>query len=117
VVGAELGPQAPDVDIHRAGAAVVVVAPYFGQQLLPREDAAGVLGEVLEQLEFLERQVECRAVDARRLACLIDDDAGSPDLGGGIVLVRHGAGDPEPDAGFHLGRPGGLQQNVVHRPG
>src|SRR4051794_15961019 len=57
VVGAELGPQPAYVDVDRTRAAEVVVAPDLLQQLLPREDATGVLGEELEQLELLEREV------------------------------------------------------------
>ena len=56
--GAELGPQPPDVDVHRPGAAEVVIAPHLLQQLGPGEDPAGMLGEELEQFELLERQIQ-----------------------------------------------------------
>ena len=58
VLGPELGPEAAYVDVDGAGAAEVVVAPDLLQQLVAGEDPAGVLGEVLQQLELLERQVE-----------------------------------------------------------
>ena len=66
VLGAELGPQPPDVDVDRAGAAEVVVAPDLLQQLRPGEDPARVLGEELEQLELLEGEVERRGRGAGR---------------------------------------------------
>ena len=44
VVAAELGPQTTDVDVDRAGAAEVVVAPHLLQQLLAGEDPARMLG-------------------------------------------------------------------------
>ncbi len=46
------------MDVDGAGAAEVVVAPHLLEQLLAGEDPAGVLGEELEELELLERQVE-----------------------------------------------------------
>ena len=42
VLLAELGPQAPDVDVDRAGAAVVLVAPHPREQRLAGEHLAGV---------------------------------------------------------------------------
>ena len=48
VVGSKLGTQPTDVDIHGARAAIVVIAPHLGEQLLAGEDAAGRLGEVFE---------------------------------------------------------------------
>src|SRR5215207_6517840 len=35
--GAQLGPQPPDVDVHRPGVAGVAVAPHPGQKLFPGE--------------------------------------------------------------------------------
>ena len=58
VLAAELGPQPPDVDVHGAGTAEVVVAPDLLEQLGPAEDPAGVLGEELQQLELLVGEVE-----------------------------------------------------------
>src|SRR5215207_6911256 len=56
------------MDVHRPGAAVVVVTPDVAQQLLAAEDAAGMLGEVLQQFEFGIGQVQLRAVQLRRVA-------------------------------------------------
>src|SRR5262245_49401893 len=61
---AELGAQAPDVDVHRPGAAVEVVAPDLPHEGRPGEDAPRVLGQEPQQLELLERQVKRRAVEA-----------------------------------------------------
>src|SRR5688572_21412047 len=52
VLGPELGAQATHVHVNGARAAVVVKAPDFLQQLVTRVDAAGVLHEVLEELEL-----------------------------------------------------------------
>src|ERR1700735_1084087 len=58
MVGAELGPQAAHVHVDGPGAAEVVVAPHLLEQLGPGKDPARVLGQELQQLELLERQVE-----------------------------------------------------------
>src|SRR5687767_13860353 len=58
VLGAELGAQPAHVDVDGAGAAEVVVAPDLLQQLGAGEHPAGVLREVLEELELLVGQVE-----------------------------------------------------------
>src|SRR4051812_21689134 len=116
VVRAELGPQAPDVDIHGAGAAVVVVAPYFGEQLLAGEYPAGVLRQVFQELELLKGQVQRRAVDPRRVAGFVDNDAGRTDLAGRVVLLRNRPGDGQPDPGLHFGGAGGIEDDVVNSP-
>ena len=89
VLGAELGPQPPHVDVDRPGAPEVVVAPDLLQQLGPGEDPARVLGQVLQQLELLVGQVQrpgprTRAVYA---ASSIDSVAG-PDLRRAVVVRR-----------------------------
>src|SRR5688572_8455373 len=53
VVGAELGAETPDVDVHGARAAVVVVAPHLGEQLLAGKHTAWVLRQVLQEFELL----------------------------------------------------------------
>ena len=63
MLGAELGPQPAHVDVDRAGATEVVVAPDLLEQLRAGEDPARVLREELEQLELLEREVEGATVD------------------------------------------------------
>src|SRR6201996_5093733 len=61
VLGAELGPQPPDVHVHRAGAAEVVITPDLLQEVGPGKDPARVLGQELQQLELLEREEIGRA--------------------------------------------------------
>src|SRR5439155_9905304 len=72
VLGTQLGPQPADVDVDRARAAVVVVAPDLLQQLGAGEDPAGVLREELDQLELLEGQVEHPATHLRGVGGLVD---------------------------------------------
>ena len=60
---AELGAEATDVDVDRAGAAVVLVAPDPAEQRLAGEDLARVLRQELEQLVLHVREVERLTVD------------------------------------------------------
>ena len=103
VVGAEFGAQAADVDVHGAGAAVVVIAPDLVEQLGPGENAPRMLGQIFQQLEFLVGEVQGPAVDAGGVAVLVNDDAGRLDL---VVLTPPGAGDGQADPGLDLGGPG-----------
>src|SRR5260370_14140747 len=57
VLGAQLGPQPSHVHVDGAGAAEAVIAPYLLKQLPAGEDPAGMLGQVLQQLELLVGQV------------------------------------------------------------
>src|ERR1700722_3637808 len=82
VLGAELGPQPPDVDVHRPGAAEVVIAPDLLQEVRPGEYPAGVLREELQQLELLEGEVEHPAAQPRRVGGLVDGQVAGPDLVG-----------------------------------
>src|SRR4051812_11276659 len=117
VLGAELGPQPPHVDVDRAGAAEVVVAPDLLQQLGPGEDPARVLGEVLQELELLERQVERLALEPAGVGALVDRQLAGPHHAG----VRSGRVDGDLANGeaqprVDLGGPGRVQQHVVHAP-
>ena len=60
VLGPELGPQPPDMDVDGAGAAVVVIAPDVAEQLLAAEHPPRMLRQVLQQLELGVGQVELR---------------------------------------------------------
>src|SRR5690606_30030858 len=71
VLGAALGAEAADVHVHGAGAAEVVVAPDLLQELRAGEDPARVLGEVLQQLELLEGQVEDPSAEAGGVGRLV----------------------------------------------
>ncbi|MCY1236840.1 hypothetical protein D9M72_495130 [compost metagenome] len=76
-----------------------------------------MLRQVLQEFEFLERQVQGGSVDPGRVACFVDDDAGGADLGGKILFLRHGARDRESNPGFDFSRTRGVQQDVIHGPG
>src|SRR5690348_3671188 len=94
VLGSELGAQASYVHVDRSGAAEVVVAPDLLEQLRAREDAARVLGEVLQELELLEGEVEDPALELRGVGGLVDGEVAVADLHGGVVvddlLAAHG---------------------------
>src|ERR1700734_1582924 len=55
VLGAELCPKPAYVHVDGPGAAEVVVSPDLLQQLGPGKNPSGVLGQELQQFEFLER--------------------------------------------------------------
>ena len=69
VLLAELGPEPPHVDVDRARAAVVLVAPHPREQLLAGEHLARVRREELQQLVLHVREVE-RPVAERGLVGL-----------------------------------------------
>ena len=120
VLDAELGPQPADVDVDRAGAAEVVVAPDLLQQLRAGEDPARVLGQVLQQLELLVGEVERAAAQLGGVAVLVDDElAGLGDAAVGAVRGCRGgqpAGGGPLQPGVDLGRAGGVEQDVVDAP-
>src|ERR671933_1954132 len=60
---AELAPQLRHVDVHRPRAAVVGHAPDAVEELLAREDDAGVLEQPGEEVELLRRQLDRLAGD------------------------------------------------------
>src|ERR1700683_2339622 len=55
VLGAELCAEPAHVHVDGPGAAEVVVSPDLLQQLGPGKNPSGVLGQELQQFEFLER--------------------------------------------------------------
>src|SRR4051794_6749963 len=120
VLGAELGPQPPHVDVDRAGAAEVVVAPDLLQQLGPGEDPARVLGEVLQELELLVGEVQRAPAQLGGVAVLVDHQlAGLRDAA--VAAVGRGrrgqpAGGGPLQTGVDLGRAGGVQEDVVDTP-
>src|SRR5215203_833013 len=117
VLGAELGAQPPHVDVDGAGAAEVVVAPDLLQQLGAGEDPAGVLGEVLEELELLVGQVQRPPAQLRGVAVLVDDQLAG--LGHAAVAAVGGGGRGQPagggplQPGVDLGGAGGVEHDVV----
>src|SRR5215217_5446441 len=73
VLGAELGPEAADVDVHGAGAAEEVVAPDLLEELGPGRDPAGPGGQEPQELELLEGQVERPAPEPDLVGNRVDD--------------------------------------------
>ncbi|CAM5643041.1 hypothetical protein SVIOM74S_04006 [Streptomyces violarus] len=116
MLGAELGAQPPYVHVDRTGAAEVVVAPDLLEELGAREDAAGVLREVLQELELLEGEVEDAALELGGVRRLVDRQVAVADLHRGVVaddlLAAHG----QPQPGLDLGGAGGVEQDVVDAP-
>src|ERR671916_2656340 len=69
---AELGAQPPHMNVDRAGAAEEVVAPHLLQQLGAGEHPAGMLREVLEQLELLVSEVQWPTLEPGGVGGLVD---------------------------------------------
>src|SRR5919107_1629272 len=84
----DLGSQAVDVRVNRAVVALVGVVPDLLQEVLPREDAAGVGGEESEQLELLGREFDLPVADRHLALGRVDAQAPAED---GCVLARLGA--------------------------
>src|SRR5262249_8061535 len=116
VLGAELGPQAPDVYVDGPRAAEEVVAPDLLQQLRPGEHPARVLRKVLEQLELLVGEVERAAAQAGRVGRLVDDELTELQrtvaAAGRVGTAALDQAQPR----VHLGGPRGRQQDLVHTP-
>src|SRR5450759_3113042 len=120
VLGPELRAQPAHVDVDRPCAAVVVIAPDLLQQLGAGEHPARVLGQVLEQLELLEGQVERSAAQPAGIGDLVDAKVPGPNHGLlGRSAAADGAAGPcgdQPQSCFDLGRSGGDEQDVVDAP-
>src|ERR671913_703090 len=114
VLGAELGPEAADVDVHGAGAAEEVVAPDLLEELGPGRDPAGAGGQEPKQLELLVGQVERPAPEADLVGDGVDDQVADPD--GGVRVGHHRALGEQPDPGLDLGRAGGGEHEVGGAP-
>src|SRR5664280_2779588 len=120
VLGPELRAQPAHVHVDRPCAAVVVIAPDLLQQLGAGEHSARVLGQVLEQLELLEGQVERSAAQPAGIGDLVDAKIAGPNHGLlGRSAAADGAAGPggdQPQSCFDLGRSGGDEQDVVDAP-
>ena len=114
---AELGAQAADVHVYRAGPAVILVTPHSAQQHLAREHSARILGEELQQLVFHVGEVERLALDC----CLVGLDIErkpavlnevGPQFGASAagVFAQH-----EPQASFELDGVKGSEAEVVEQ--
>ncbi len=114
---AELGPQPTHVDVDRPGTSVVVVTPHLLQELGASEDPAGVLGEVLQQLEFLEGELERTAAQLGRVGGLVHRQvAGPDDTGFRSAAGRRDPTDREPQPRFDLSRSGAVEDDVIDAP-
>src|SRR5829696_4624890 len=114
VLGAELGPEAADVDVHGAGAAEEVVAPDLLEELGPSRDPARPGGQEPQQLELLVGQVERPAAQADLVGDGVDDQVADPD--GGVGVGRHRPLGEQPDPGLDLGRAGRGEDEVGGAP-
>src|SRR5664280_2838109 len=120
VLGPELRAQPAHVHVDRPCAAVVVIAPDLLQQLGAGKHPARVLGQVLEQLELLEGQVERSVAQPAGIGDLVDPKVAGPNHGLlGRSAAADGAAGPggdQPQSCFDLGRSGGDEQDVVDAP-
>ena len=114
VLLAELGPQAPDVDVDGAGAAVVLVAPHPRQQRLAGEHLAGVRGEELEQLVLHVGEVERVAVDGGLVGLEVEHERRRTRRSSGAV-PRPGAPEQVPEPGLELAGVERRQAEVVEQ--
>src|ERR1051326_2324718 len=64
--GVERLPEAPDMDVHRAGLDIDVGAPHRVQQLLAAEHAAGMLDQMVQQFELGGTEMDVAAGPAHR---------------------------------------------------
>src|SRR4051812_1889938 len=118
VLDAELRPEPTYVDVNRAGAAEVVVAPHLLEQLGAGEDPAGVLRQELEQLELLEREVEHPRANPGGVGGLVDADGAGADLGRDVAVRGTGGQAPlrQSKARLDLSGAGRVEQHVVDPP-
>jgi hypothetical protein len=118
VLDTELGAQTTDVDVDGAGAAVVVVAPHLLQQLGAGEHPSRVLGKELEELELLEREVECFPAQPGGVGLLVDREVARADDAAGVVDLgrRCQPTDSQAESRFDLAGTGGVEDEIVDAP-
>ena len=112
------GTQAPDVDVHGAGAAQVIVAPDLVEQGFAGIDAAGVGGQQGEQLELLVGEGNAPAGHIDFVAAGVNGElAHADDL---VRIASVAAEDDLLDAGQQFGGVGrggdkvvGLERRVI----
>ena len=119
MLGAEFRSEPPDVDIDGARTAEVVVAPDLLKEDRASEDAPGVLGQELEQLELLEGEVKGAAAEFGGVRGLVDHQLATANLlrlgFRGAERVAHArAGKPQPGLNLSGGRR--VDENLVHSP-
>ena len=117
MLGTELGPQPPDVDIDGTGTAEEVVAPNLLQQLRAGEHPADMLDEEFQQFELLVGQVQRPTAQPRRVGALVDDQLTQTHLAGDILAAETTAAtDEQSQPGVDLGGAGARQQDLVDPP-
>src|SRR4051794_32798676 len=100
----ELLAQVADVDVHNVRAGVEVEAPDLVEELLAREDLAGVHHERLRQRELACRQLELALADGRATGADVEaDTAGLEDVVATRPTLLGSCAKPEPDTGQQLG--------------
>src|SRR5262245_31237383 len=101
------------MDVHRAGATKVAVSPDFRQELLARPHLAPVLGEELEQLELLVRELELAVAQMCLVARDVDVEIAH------LEALLGGEGGELPieltEPGIQLGRDDRDEDEVVPR--
>ena len=110
-IGVQLLAQALDVGIDRAVIAHMLIAPYEGEQVIPREDAARRGRQGIEQLGLLAREAELVPVqrDAQRRQM---DRQAADDQRLARAALAHAA-DHRADACHDLARRKGLDDVIV----
>ena len=79
IFSAQLGAEPTDMHVDGTSATVIIVAPYFLQQLRAGEYASRMLHKILEQLEFLVGKVDRMAAQACRIAIGVHDQIAGTD--------------------------------------
>ena len=77
--------------IDRPGATEEVVSPHLVQQLGAGEHPAGMLGQVLQQLEFFVGEVERAASQSRGVGAFVDHQLAEADLAGALLVGQAAA--------------------------
>src|SRR5204863_833049 len=101
---AQLFAELADVDVDGALVAVPAGAPHAVEELTPGQRDAGVLDEVLEQVELASRQRHHVPVDGGLAAGGVDVDAADGELGGRFPLGAVAAPQDRFDPGDQLPR-------------
>ena len=109
----QLFAQAAHVDVDGARAAGVAIAPDLFEQDVPRQHAAAMLQQILEQQEFLRRQRDFPAVERDDVPLGVDDDRAVGERPARRRVVPLRAAEQRPHARDQLVRAERLGEVVV----
>ena len=109
--GTQLRAQCANMDIHGAGLAKIVGTPDLFQQLVPGIDPAGVLQEDPQQFEFLQCQLNARALHPDGVG--VGEHFDIPQPQGLTVFDRGRPAEYRLDAGHHFHHGEGLCQVII----